>query len=133
MVVALTGPTVLRRTPPSPPAPPPPLHPTAHPAAAANGDTAMLKLLLSRGFFIGSTALAYAAKAHNYEMMKALIAAVKANAKGREPDLKSAMQAACAAGNETVLRLLVEEGAFNVSEAEGASSWPGWFQGGALA
>ena len=38
--------------------------------AAANGDTAMLELLLERGFAIGSNALAFAAKNENADMMK---------------------------------------------------------------
>jgi hypothetical protein len=37
---------------------------------AANGDTNMLELLIARGFSIGSSALAYAAKHGNADMMK---------------------------------------------------------------
>lgn len=46
--------------------------------------------------------------------MQALLKAAREKAQGREPDLKSAMQAACSTGDETVLRVLVEEGGFKV-------------------
>ena len=80
--------------------------------AAANGDTEMLALLLREGFHVGSASLAYAAKHKNADMVKALLKAAKERAKGKEPDLKAAMQAACAAGDDGVLRALVDEGAF---------------------
>jgi hypothetical protein len=74
----------------------------------------MLDLLLERGFHIGSDALVHAAKHGRADMIRKLLAAARAKVKGRPPDLKSAMRAACAAGNETSLRVLVEEGGFDV-------------------
>ncbi|KAI8465883.1 MAG: hypothetical protein J3K34DRAFT_76201 [Monoraphidium minutum] len=106
--------------------------------AAANGDTAMLDLLLKKGFSIGSSALAYAAKNQNADMMKALLEAARNKAKGKPPDLKSAMQAACAAGNQTVLRVLVEAGAFDeirhpVSGRRTVHDWQGDYVAEAVA
>lgn len=58
---------------------------------------------------------------------QALLEAARAKAKGQPPDMKSAMQAACAVGNQTVLRVLMEEGAFKVR----GPCWPapGWPEG----
>jgi hypothetical protein len=60
---------------------------------------------------------------------QALLKAARSRAKGQPTDLKAAMQAACAAGNETVLRVLVQEGGFDVRRGEGgarlARGW-GW-------